>query len=119
MKVDIYLVKDEYSTITNFRCSKKASDFASMNPKYIVERIEVELPTYYRGHEKTEVRASNSLYQDIIVEEIEISEKVEDLVNNHLIKIYNRTKGNKAETARILGLTYKTIYNKLNVLGIK
>lgn len=118
MKVDIYLVKDEYSTVTNFRCPNKALDFAAKNSKYTVERIEVEMPIY-RGHEKTEVvRSSNALHEEIIVEELE-SEKVEDLVNNHLIKVYNRTKKNKAETARILGLTYKTIYNKLNALGIK
>lgn len=43
---------------------------------------------------------------------------LKDVERAHIIKILAYNMGNKAKTARILGITTKTLYNKLRIYGI-
>lgn len=110
MKVDIYLVKDEYSTIANFTTANKAMEYAAKNEKLTVERIEIEAPKW--KHIKTvsvEIPVSNT-------DEM-TSYKMDDVINAHILNVYNRTNRNKSQTSRIVGLTYKTILKRLKDMG--
>lgn len=109
MKINIYLVKDEYSTVQNFRCLSKASSFASTNKNFTVERIEIELPQY-----KEFKKEFDKLEEEITPN----SDKLDSVVNKHIIDIYEKSGRNKSKTARILGVTEKTVYNKLGKLGV-
>lgn len=114
MKIDIYLVKDEYSTVANFRYQQKALDFASSNKNFTVERIEIELPSY---------KDFKKVFKDIKPKDEELvlddsDNSLETVVNNHLLKVYIENDRNKLRTAKILGITVKTLYNRFNKMGI-
>jgi DNA-binding protein Fis len=113
MKVDIYLVRDEDSTITNFRTSKAAINFVGNNSKYTIERVEVDLPKYKNSNTTLQVKS----YQDIELDEQE-PVTIDDVVKNHTVKVMNMNLGNKTKTASMLGITVKTLYNKLTEWGL-
>lgn len=110
MKVDLFLVKDEYSTIANFRCATKAQDFASKSKNLTVERIEVELPQF--RYVKT-VNVENSPVTQSTIPVASPTDKVEDIINAHILNVYNKLGKNKTHAAKALGLTTKTVANKL------
>lgn len=112
MKVDIYLVKDEYSTVANFNTASKAAEYIS-NKKYLtVERIEVEAPKW--RHVKTVIVEST---EDIAPTVTAKTEKLEDVIDTHILNVYNKTKQNKSQTAKIVGLTFKTVLKRLKNMG--
>lgn len=114
MTVDIFLVKDDCSTVANFRCSSKAMEFASKNKAYTVERIEVEMPQF-RYHSTVKV-------EPIVTEEVEEiindSDKLEDVINAHILNVYNKLGKNKTQTSKAVGITYKTVLKRLKGIGI-
>lgn len=117
MKIDIYLVKDEYSTVANFRYQQKALDFASSNKNFTVERIEIELPSY-KDFKKVFKDEYNTLPKDKELVLDNSDNSLETVVNNHLLKIYIENDRNKLRTAKLLGITVKTLYNRFNKIGI-
>lgn len=122
MKFDLYLVKDDNSTITTFRCHKKAMEYIENKHELSVEKIEIELPSHInntRVKPIQEIKIKDLDFEDVIIDTKPESERLEDAVNKHILDVYNRANGNKSETARRLGITIKTIYNKFNALGIK
>ena len=110
MKVDIFLVKDEYSTVANFRCSAKATDYASRNKNLTVERIEIEIPQF---RYQTTVKVENIP----VAQQGELipspTDKIEDVINTHVLNVYNRLGKNKSQTAKTVGLTFKTVLKRL------
>ena len=113
MKVEVYLVKDEYSTIANFNTFGKAEEFARNKRDLNIERIEVEAPRW--RHVKT-------VFVDKEVKDTSLvtpkTEKLDDVIDTHILNIYNSTSQNKSQTARILGLSYKTVLKRLNNIGV-
>jgi transcriptional regulator with PAS, ATPase and Fis domain len=112
MKVEVYLVKDEYSTVANFNTFSKAAEYIRNKKDLTVERIEVEAPKW--RHIKT-VAVENITKQELPVENK--SERIEDIIDIHILNVYNRTSQNKSKTAKIVGLTYKTILKRLKNMG--
>lgn len=110
MKVDIFLVKDEYSTVANFRCSTKAAEYASRNKCLIVERIEVELPKFRYQTTAEVVNIPVAQQSDLILSP---TDKVEDVINTHVLNVYNRLGKNKTHTAKAVGLAIKTVIKRL------
>ncbi len=121
MKVDIYLVKDENTTIANFRNYPNALEYClySKNDSLAIERIEVELPhrNDYKEHKITKEVTTQPIkdLSEIILNKDDI---LENVVNNHIVNIYNQTGRNKLRTSKILGIAVKTLYNRFNKLGI-
>ena len=110
MKVDVFLVKDEYSTVANFRCASKAQDFASRNKNLTVERIEVEVPQF-RYHSTVRVETIPVAQQDGI--KTSPTDKIEDVINTHILNVYRKLGNNKTHTAKAVGLTTKTVASRL------
>uniref|UniRef100_UPI00258DA665 helix-turn-helix domain-containing protein n=1 Tax=uncultured Alistipes sp. TaxID=538949 RepID=UPI00258DA665 len=44
---------------------------------------------------------------------------LDELERRHILKVLEHTKGNKAETARLLGIGIATLYRKLESYGVK
>lgn len=110
MKIDIYLVKDEYSTVANFRSYEKAIECSLSNSDYTIERIEIELPKY-KEFRKEFIEDDISLNTE--------SNSLESIINNHCLKVYIENDRNKMKTAKVLGITVKTLYNRFDKMGIK
>jgi DNA-binding NtrC family response regulator len=47
-----------------------------------------------------------------------LREAVAETERHAIVAALRRTGGNKAEAARLLGVSYKTLFNKLHELGI-
>lgn len=45
-------------------------------------------------------------------------QNLEDVTRNHIIAVFKFYKGNKIQSARALGITVKTLYNKLKQYGL-
>jgi DNA-binding NtrC family response regulator len=43
---------------------------------------------------------------------------LEDLERNHILQMLAYQHGNKTKTAKVLGITIKTLYNKLHRYGL-
>jgi transcriptional regulator with PAS, ATPase and Fis domain len=114
MKVDVYLVKDEYSTVANFRCSSKATDYAAKNKNYIVERIEVEVPQF-RYHSTVKVKTILVVQQDDV--KVSPTDKLEDVIDTHILNVYRKLKNNKTHTAKAVGITTKTVAARIRNMG--
>lgn len=112
MKVDIYLVKDEYSTIANFSTLSKADEFIRNKKDLTIERIEIDAPKW--RHVKMVVVENVVKSEPTVSTE---SEKLEDVINTHILNVYNRTSQNKSQTAKIVGLTFKTVLKRLVNMG--
>ena len=41
------------------------------------------------------------------------------ILGNRRLKAIQKTGGNKAEAAKLLGIGYKTLFNKINELGVE
>jgi len=109
MKVDIFLVKDEYSTVANFRSSVEATEYAAKSKQYTVERVEIELPKFrYYSTVKVE--------KEVKVIKTE-SDNLDDVIDTHLLNVYRKNNQNKTHTAKALGLTYKTVLKRLKNMG--
>jgi DNA-binding NtrC family response regulator len=113
MKVEVYLVKDEYSVVANFNTASKAAEYIRNKKDLTVERIEVEAPKWI--HVKTVV-VENTV-KDIVTVAAK-TEKLDDIIDTHILNVYNRTSKNKSQTAKIVGLTYKTVLKRLNNMGV-
>lgn len=110
MKVNVFLVKDDYSTVANFRCATKAQDYASRNKNLTVERIEIEIPQF---RYTTTVKVENipvAQQGDLITSP---TDKIEDVINTHILNVYRKLNNNKTHTAKAVGLTTKTVASRL------
>jgi DNA-binding NtrC family response regulator len=47
-----------------------------------------------------------------------IAMSLEDLERNHILQMLAYQHGNKTKTAKVLGITIKTLYNKLHRYGL-
>lgn len=109
MKVDVYLVKDNDNNIINNFQSLHLAEECAKYTKGNVERIEVNIPN------KREVDTSKPKIKvaTVLSQYAEIKSLV-DIQNEYMIHIYeNVCKKNKTHTARILGITTKTLSSRL------
>lgn len=78
------------------------------------DQIEVEhLPTSIRFSQQENQKKSSSPLGDTVLKDV--LKKVE---RDHILATLESTKWNRAETAKILGIDYKTLYNKIREHGI-
>lgn len=112
MKTNLYLVKDEYSTIANFSTLSKANEYIRNKKDLTIERIEIDAPKW--RHVRTLVVENEPKNESAVVTK---SEKLEDVINTHILNVYNNTYQNKSQTAKIVGLTFKTVLKRLVNMG--
>jgi DNA-binding NtrC family response regulator len=114
--------KDQDST--KMLTSKALEKLASYNwpgnireLKNLMERTYILVEDRYIDSEHLPELTKEEVIEDAIVEEF-IEMTLHDLEKKHILKTLDHLNGNKTRAAKSLGITVKTLYNKLHSYGL-